>query len=45
MSAKLEDRQCPYCGCTFTPAEPDQVYCAEWCREQAELEGATGSRD
>jgi hypothetical protein len=38
MSPQLDDRQCPYCGCTFTPADPEQRYCSEWCREQAELE-------
>ena len=37
MAEQLEDRQCPYCGCTFTPAEAGQRYCSTWC-EQADKE-------
>jgi hypothetical protein len=36
-ASELEDRQCPYCRCTFTPAEPEQRYCSPFC-EQADKE-------
>ena len=40
--ARLDDRRCPYCGCNFTPEQPDQRYCGPWCEEQARLEGKPG---
>ena len=27
-------RRCPYCGCGFEPATPDQVYCWPGCEEE-----------
>jgi hypothetical protein len=37
--ARLDDRRCPYCGCNFTPEQPDQRYCGPLREEQARLEG------
>jgi hypothetical protein len=30
--------RCPYCGCGFVPAQPDQVYCSPFCEQQDALE-------
>ncbi len=31
-----ETRQCPFCGCTFQPEEPDQSYCSRLCEQAHE---------
>lgn len=46
MTEPLPERQCPYCDCTFTPSDPEQVYCSVFCEQQQALErGETKSSE